>query len=394
MSSENDSEIAEVAIASSEHVKAGNNQKLPVLSLFCGLGALDIGFEEAGFLPELALDIDQAAVDTYNWNRPDYDFPARTVDLSDIDPETIISWWQDRVGEKRPIGIIGGPPCQAFSVGNVRKLKDDPRAKLPLEYARILSTFNNKYSVDFFLFENVKGLGNSQHESSLTAFIDAFSAAGFNIKQFYLDAVEFQVPQYRNRMFIVGFNKERYDASKFIPPVGDPTLVTVRQAIENLPEPLYFSKKVKSIGKGLHPNHWCMTPRSEKFRNGTLTSGKMQGRSFRRLAWDSPSWTASYGHREVHVHPNGHRRLSVYEAMLIQSIPKNYELRGNLSEQIKLVSDAVPPPVANAIAKTIRLYISGVHDERSVNEQPGDNRQIEHRGLTDVQIIAPKSTRA
>jgi DNA (cytosine-5)-methyltransferase 1 len=79
------------------------------------------------------------------------------------------------------------------------------------------------------------------------------------------------------------------------------------------------------------------------------------------LDWDSASRTVAYGHREVHVHPSGKRRLSVYEAMLLQGFPQNYRLFGNLSQQITLVSDAVPPPVGRALAERIResLYARG-----------------------------------
>lgn len=80
----------------------------------------------------------------------------------------------------------------------------------------------------------------------------------------------------------------------------------------------------------------------------------MIGRSFRTLSWDKPSWTVAYGHREVHVHPDGHRRLSVYEAMLLQTFPKSYRLTGNISAQIRLVSEAVPVRLAWHIALSIK----------------------------------------
>lgn len=100
-----------------------------------------------------------------------------------------------------------------------------------------------------------------------------------------------------------------------------------------------------------------MTPKSSRFRNGQLVEGQVNGRAFRVLSWDRPSWTVAYGHREVHIHPHGHRRLSVYEAMLLQGFPKDYRLFGTLSDQIRLVSDAVPPPLASALAESIRAVL-------------------------------------
>jgi len=100
-----------------------------------------------------------------------------------------------------------------------------------------------------------------------------------------------------------------------------------------------------------------MTPRSSRFRDGSLKDGHKNGRSFRVLKWNRPSWTVAYGHREVHVHPNRKRRLSVYEAMRLQGFPSTYRLWGTLSDQLRLVSDAVPPPLANSLAEAVREAI-------------------------------------
>jgi DNA (cytosine-5)-methyltransferase 1 len=332
---------------------------LPIISLFSGPGGLDLGFEEAGFCPRLALDIDRAAVKTYNANRPNSRRVARLVDLSKAKPTSILKRWEKAVGPKvKPVGAIGGPPCRAFSISNVNKVIDDPREELPLRYAQILHSLNERYDIDFFLFENVAGLAHRRHAISLEQFVLQFKEAGFGVKKFFLDAARFGVPQHRNRMFIVGFNSKRYDADEFNPPVGRKQVRTVRQTIGKLERPLYFTRDAKPADFGLHPNHWCMRPRSDKFGNGALKPGEMRGRSFRRLNWDEPSWTVAYGHREVHVHPSGERRLSVFEAMLLQGFPPGYELRGTLSDQIRQVSDAVPPPVARALADSIRRFLA------------------------------------
>ena len=125
------------------------------------------------------------------------------------------------------------------------------------------------------------------------------------------------------------------------------------------PAEFYYSKVAAERRFPEHPNHWCMRPRSDKFNNGYLKEGDLKGRAFRVLAWDEPSWTVAYGHREVHIHPEGTRRLSVYEAMLLQGYPRTYRLLGNMSDQIRLVSDAVAPPVAEALAHKIKQVIIG-----------------------------------
>ena len=368
---------------------------MPVISLFSGAGGMDRGFENAGFRVLLALDDDPAAVSTYNWNRTRQHAPAIRKDLSKANAKNIIRWWEERAGTNtRPIGLLGGPPCQAFSIANVHKLTDDPRAKLPLHYARILKAVSAKFDLDFFVFENVAGLAQRLHTASMETLVRRFEDSGFGVRWFFLDAVDFRVAQYRRRLFFVGFNRSRFDATSFAPPVGGPDRVTVREAIGGLPDAIFYSRFVRPLDLGLHPNHWCMTPRSDKFTNGALKSGEMKGRSFRMLRWDTPSWTVSYGHREVHVHPNGKRRLSVYEAMLLQGFPPDYELLGTLSQQIRLVSDAVPPPLAHALAVSIRKFLAQARRSTNPEAQLDVNGQSEQLGLRGVQTVAPRSTRA
>ena len=127
----------------------------------------------------------------------------------------------------------------------------------------------------------------------------------------------------------------------------------MRDAIAGLPEPVFFARGMTAKDIPFHPNHWTMMPRSPKLTTQVPTDG----RSFRRLLWDEESPTVAYGNREIHVHPDGGRRLSVHEAMLLQGFPPQYRLWGNFSQQITQVSNAVPPPVAKALARGIQKTI-------------------------------------
>ncbi|MBN8960599.1 MAG: DNA cytosine methyltransferase [Rhizobiales bacterium] len=327
-----------------------------LLSLFCGAGGLDLGFEQAGFEVGLAFDRNAQSVSSYNLNRADRTH-GFVRDVTTLTPARL-----DKIadGSFNPTGLIGGPPCQSFSQANVNQSDNDPRHVMPLAYARLLRSLNRRHPVDFFVFENVVGLTAARHQSTLEQTKKRLERAGFNINQQILNACDFGTPQTRPRLFIVGYNTERFGSLKWKPPAPLQTKVpTVRDAIEALPQPTYFSRGIKPEDISFHPNHWCMMPKSPKFfRKEGLKEGLRKGRSFKTLTWDTPSMTVAYGHREVHVHPNGRRRLSVYEAMKLQGFPNEYVLFGTLSSQITQVSEAVPPPMAKAIALSIysQLY--------------------------------------
>jgi len=156
-------------------------------------------------------------------------------------------------------------------------------------------------------------------------------------------------------------------------------------------EPVAFAHGRDPADFGLHPNHWHMNPKSEKFRSGANEPGHHLGRSFRMLHWDEPSQTIAFGHREVAVHPDGHRRLTVFEAMLLQGFPTNYVLKGTLSDQIRLISDAVPPPLAQALASAVSAMLDSIDTVRA-NVHESANGHETHVGLEDLQTVAPRST--
>lgn len=326
-----------------------------LISLFCGPGGLDLGFKQAGFQTLYACDISRSAVLTHQQNHPEAQ--AVLQDIRELDAKQLMRQWTNRAGSVRPVGIIGGPPCQSFSYANTNQTDDDARHALPGHYARILHSLNDEWGLDFFVFENVLGL-IGKHREKYEFFKKQFEAAGFEVEEHILEAWRFGVPQLRPRVFIVGLNKERFGGRKFVFPT--PTYSApraVKEAIAHLrAEPVgFFSKELREHPEliPVHPNHWTTNPKSAKFENGTLERAGKFGKSFAVLDWDKPSLTVAYGHREIHIHPDGKRRLSIYEAMLLQGFPESYRMYGNLSEQITLVSEVVSPPVAKAIADAL-----------------------------------------
>jgi DNA (cytosine-5)-methyltransferase 1 len=221
----------------------------------------------------------------------------------------------------------------------------DPRNTLPFRYAELLKKANEKYQLHFFVFENVSDLTGPKHIKRFNRIVKKMENAGFNVFHSVLNASDFTVPQRRKRVFIVGLNRKLYPSLQFTFPKKSGEMRTVADAISGLPKPLFFKRGLTPADIPHHPNHWTMMPKSSK-----LKKGMSSGRSFRRLKWNEVSPTVAYGNREIHVHPSGGRRLSVLEAMLLQGFPKTYSLTGSLSSQITQISNAVPPPMAKAIA--------------------------------------------
>lgn len=318
-----------------------------LLSLFCCAGGLDTGFEAAGYNVGLAYDKRIEAVGSYNLNRPKAPI-GRVADVTSLDLAALDF---DFGQTFRPTGIIGGPPCQSFSKANSGRRLDDPRAQLVEVFASLSLKLHERSPVDFVVMENVPELMEADEGRLLQEQKNRLADAGFHVSVDVLNAADFGVPQNRRRMFLVALNRNRYQSRWKKPNASVTKIVTVSDAIGMLPEPVYFERPARLSAH--HPNHWCMKPKSPRFFNGTLVPGYTAGRSFKTLSWQKPSLAVSYGNREVHVHPSGTRRLSVHEAMLLQGFPESYVLCGSLSSQITQVSEAVPPPLARAVAESL-----------------------------------------
>lgn len=325
------------------------DETLPkIISLFSGAGGLDLGFQQAGFPLSFAADISTAAVQTHRRNfRKTL---AVVADLTELGPDGVLSYLEPLLSNGERIGVIGGPPCQGFSRGNTQSTTEDPRNQLPLLYLQIVEALQEKYTVEFVLFENVLGIRDSKHLTTFNGILEKFSDIGLTANAEVYSALDYGIPQKRNRVIITGFRNMSV-AQAFKPQKIQSNKLTVRAAIEGLPDPAYFARNLERSSIPFHENHWTMRPVSKRFRHPE--SATPSGRSFRRLQWDEPSPTVAYGHREIHVHPSGRRRLSIFEAMLLQGFPRKFVLEGNLSAQVEQVSNAVPPPLAHSLASAI-----------------------------------------
>lgn len=328
---------------------------LQLISVFSGAGGMDHGFHQAGFRTIFSADNNETAVNTFNYN-----FTGKVSHCVDLG-KTYVKNYLDMIEAVspncQPKGIIGGPPCQGVSRGNIQSRSSDPRNTLMTTYTRLLNAVEDKYGIDFFVFENVPDLQSIRNESRYKTLLSGLRQR-FVVHKKILNAADFGVPQNRERLFIVGINKKHREAKNFQFPIGAQPRKSVRQTIENLPPPTFFKRGICGEDIPHHPNHWTMNPKSHRFSN---PEDPPTGRSFRRVDWDQPSYTVAYGHREIHVHPNGARRLSIYEAMLLQGFNPDFRMLGNLSEQVTQVSNAVAPPVALALAQAIKQLLYPGH---------------------------------
>lgn len=370
-----------------------------VIDLFAGCGGLSLGFEMAGFNIPLAVEIDEWASETYEKNHP-YT-KVLTDDITKINNlKELIS------KEDLPIdGIIGGPPCQGFSLSGNRDRKD-PRNSLFMDFVRFVKYFKPK----FFVMENVTGIlsmKTKDNESVKELILSECEAAGYNVKICKLNAAEYGVPQARVRVFFIGIRKDLpFNEREICPPpilLGDDQ-VTLEQAIMDLPQIVSgkgkefteydqepkndYQKWARENSDGVY-NHIAMrhTKRIiERFKNigygqsvadvdechkqrkrgdASKISGKTFSQNNMRPYPDKPAPTIPASFQSNFIHPYLNRNFTAREGARLQSFPDTYIFCGkrttmswekNIS-QYQQVGNAVPPLLAKAIAENIIRYL-------------------------------------
>lgn len=320
-----------------------------IVSLFAGAGGLDLGFKKAGFNVVWANEFDREIWETYERNHPETILNRKSI--IDISPEEIPDC----------IGIIGGPPCQSWSEAGALRGINDKRGRLFFDFIRILK---EKQPL-FFLAENVSGLLFNRHNNAFENIIKMFEELGFTVSKHLLNARNYNVPQDRKRVIIVGYNKQ-FIKKSFTPPLSDKKKPTLKDAIGDL-----VNKEIPGLEKN-HANGMCPIPNHE-FLTGGFSSIYMSRNRVR--AWDEPSFTIQAGGRHAPIHPqapkmetigkdkkqfgkgkeNLYRRLTIRECARIQTFPDNFVFYyKNLNSGYKMVGNAVPVNLAEALAKKIK----------------------------------------
>ena len=298
---------------------------------------------------------------------------------------------REAFGESKPdiFGVIGGPPCTDFSVGGKQEGSEGKNGRLTQVFADLICSIRP----DFFIVENVPGLFRTRkHRVFLASIIEQLEhpSVGYVTSSRILSSLEFGVPQDRDRLFLIGISSslvERvigrlpfpgdeswfpwptpaYPGAKNLPWPGDNPFGAEPSRPEGIPLeltvfPLLNCKPTPtSLPNGLE----AFKPYSPKF--WTIPEGNISGMSFKRLHRYRYSPTAWYGNNEVHLHPWEPRRLSVREALRIQTVPDTYVLpeQFSLSSKFKMICNGVPCKLAKYLAGGLSNFISGVSAESS-----------------------------
>lgn len=299
-------------------------REFTAISLFSGAGGLDMGFERAGFKTIWANDIESDACKTHeNWST------AKVVcgNIADIDAKDI---------PDSDI-MLGGFPCQGFSLSGPRKI-DDSRNVLYKHYVRVVKEKKPK----MFVGENVKGLLTMDDGKIIDAIVEDFSNCGYNVTYKLVNAKDYYVPEDRERVIIVGFRKD-LNINKLDFPLPRKTIVTMKDVLQNLP--VFDDDDV------------CNAPYSSRYMSRN-----------RKRDWNEVSYTIPAMAKQVTLWPgspdmvkvdkdlwrfgdNGvTRRLSWREAAAIQTFPNGMKFFGDIVSKYKQIGNAVPVRLAEIIA--------------------------------------------
>lgn len=346
-----------------------------VISLFSGAMGLDIGLQEAGLNVAIGQDFEPACVKTMKANGHN----VLGGDIREIKPETLLEMTGLKVGE--PFMICGGPPCQPFSTAGKRLGINDPRGSLFMDFIRMIDYIKPR----FFIMENVKGIvsaplkhvpaderdGNDPEQqlgTVLDVILSEFNKLGYKTVYGILDAVNYGVPQFRERFILIG---SRDNEDVFLPvPTHfqmhqDPNYrwKTVGEAIKDLededgecgkltPERKKYLRMVPEGG------NWKDLPKDiiPVAMGGAYESGGGKVGFYRRLSYAQPSptiTTAPAQKATMLCHPVKDRPLSVHEYARLQQFPEGWIFTGTTAAKYKQIGNAVPVGLAKAIGEAV-----------------------------------------
>ena len=351
-----------------------------IYSFFSGVGFLDLGFQNAGFDIAFVDEYDERFLRAYQYarranpHRPQYGYShsdVRTFLSDDVWNETFPDYRQNA---DTLIGFIGGPPCPDFSTAGKNEGETGKNGQLTSVYVDLIIM----RQPDFFVLENVKGLYRTKkHKDFYDRVKRKLYRAGYTLFDTIENALEYGTPQYRDRLFLIGFKRARF-GRRIHYEFGAHRIYTLED-IENTNWPTTAPfvennalEMPADIIEELTVQHWFTQNDVQNHPNGndvfnvknqdrflTIPEGDSAGKSFKRLHRWRYSPTAAYGNNEVHLHPFLPRRISVAEALAIQSLPVTFEIPNDLplSVKFKMVGNGVPYLLALGVATELHEWI-------------------------------------
>ena len=345
-------------------------KKYNVVDLFCGAGGFSLGLKDTNrFNSILANDIDTDMCEAYSLNFPETKILSKSI--SDLDFLSIKK-------ENNIDVVVGGPPCQAYSLSG-KRLKNDPRANLFLEYFRAIKVIRP----NIFVYENVKGLFSYKKGKTFYQLREIFEKIGYDLSINLVNALNYGVPQSRERIFIVGYRKGLIYSFPRISQSLKP--LTIKDAISDLPiiknnecSIKYFSKPKTNYQKLMRKNapENLMDHKSSKHSENLVTimsylpEGGLKkdlpfkirpksgyANSYGRLWWNKPATTITRNFGTPSsarcIHPKIDRALTTREGARLQSFPDRYKFFGSRAKKNLQIGNAVPPLLAKKIGKSI-----------------------------------------
>ena len=298
---------------------------MEIVSLFAGAGGLDLGMIQAGHRVIWANDIDPDSCETYKKNIGDH---IHCEDITQTDFSKI----------PNSDVIIGGFPCQGFSLANLLRAPEDSRNTLYKYFYSLVKEKQPRY----FLAENVRGILSLGKGEVIKQIVKDFSNAGYKVAYKVFNTADYGVPQTRVRVIIAGTRKGLSKKSDYQFPearLDKENWISISEALKNIPEP-----------EGCHG-----------LKNHVYSKYKVTNRNFtghRTTNPDKPSPTIlARGNGKGGVcaiqHPRNHRRMSVRESALIQTFPREFEFTGSMTSMYRQIGNAVPVKFAKALGEKL-----------------------------------------
>ncbi len=319
------------------------------VELFSGCGGLALGLKNSGVISKLLVEIDKDSCETLKMN-----FPKAKIICDDITNVDFKNY-------KQQIDIVaGGFPCQAFSYAGKSKGFEDTRGTLFFDFARAVKEIKPKVAIG----ENVKGLISHDKGRTLSTMIRTLEDLGYNVQYKLLLAQYFNVPQKRERVFIVATRNDLPDNYEYPKELG--YFVPLGVALKDCPpsEGQEYTKRKKEIMEMVpQGGYWKDLPIKvqKEYMQGSFYLGGGKTGMARRLSMKEPSLTLvtspAQGQTE-RCHPTKTRPLTIRESARIQTFPDNWQFSGSLASQYKQIGNAVPVNLAYFVGRSVVKYLN------------------------------------